>query len=587
MTRRRRYWVQLWRWLPRARLISGLILLAFVLLHLLNHALGLVSLNAAEVGREWFLALWRNPVGSTALYGGLFVHVLAAFVALFRRRTLRMAVGEGVQITLGLVIPLLIAVHVVATRGVHEVYGVQDTYAFVVLSLWVWEPWQGLLQAIALLVVWGHGILGLHFWWRLKPNYPRWRTTLFVCALLVPAASLAGFASAGQQVALLMRDGHWLARQLEIINMPQDAVAWVYSTAGNVRWSVLIAVGLLLSVHLLRWLWRRRGQRVAITYPDGRSVTVPTGTTVLEASRIGDIPHASVCGGRGRCSTCRVRLVSGAEQVSPPSREELQVLRRVRAADSVRLACQLRPTADVAVVPLLEPTAGPRDGFRQPAYLQGSEREIAVLFADLRAFTKFSESKLPFDVVFALNQYFRVMGEAVEKSGGRLDKFIGDGVMALFGIQRGVDLGCQNALRAAQEMSLALERLNQQLAQDLEQPFRMGIGIHAGPAIVGEMGYRHAVSVTAVGDTVNTASRLEALTKEFGAQLVVSMDVVNRAGLDMAEYETRDVAIRGRDAGLPVVLVPDARTLVLPADSTAGRRGDAAKPVEGAPAAGL
>jgi adenylate cyclase len=242
----------------------------------------------------------------------------------------------------------------------------------------------------------------------------------------------------------------------------------------------------------------------------------------------------------------------------------------------------VRPNGDVGVVPLLEATAGPRDGLNRPGYLQGSEREIAVLFADLRAFTQFSESKLPYDVVFALNQYFRVMGEAVDKAGGRLDKFIGDGVMALFGVERGVDRGCQNALRAAQEMSLALERLNQQLAHDLERPFRMGIGIHAGPAIVGEMGYRHAVSVTAVGDTVNTASRLEALTKEFGAQLVVSADVVSRAGVDLSDYEIREVTVRGRGAALPVYLVPDARALNLPSDNVAGPAATAASEVAAA-----
>ncbi|MFP6697518.1 MAG: adenylate/guanylate cyclase domain-containing protein, partial [Alphaproteobacteria bacterium] len=129
-----------------------------------------------------------------------------------------------------------------------------------------------------------------------------------------------------------------------------------------------------------------------------------------------------------------------------------------------------------------------------------------MLFADLRAFTKFSESKLPYDVVFALNQYFRGMGQAVEEAGGHLDKFICDGVMALFGVRGDLEQGCQQALEAAAGMSHALEHLNHQLLHDLDQPLR--IGIHAGPAIVGEMGYLAETTITAIGDNINTALRL-------------------------------------------------------------------------------
>src|SRR5690606_12379662 len=110
----------------------------------------------------------------------------------------------------------------------------------------------------------------------------------------------------------------------------------------------------------------------------------------------------------------------------------------------------------------------------------------------------------PYDVVFVINQYFGAMGRAIESSGGRLDKFIGDGVMALFGVERGLEAGCRDAVAAARAMAEALRQLNQHLRHDLREPLRMGIGIHAGPAIVGEMGYRAATSLTAIGDAVNT-----------------------------------------------------------------------------------
>ncbi len=94
-------------------------------------------------------------------------------LALVRRRRLAMPPGEAVQIVFGLAIPLFLATHVTATRGAHEFHGLEDSYAFVLLSLWLWDWQQGLLQSVAVLVAWTHGCLGLHYWLRLKPDYQR------------------------------------------------------------------------------------------------------------------------------------------------------------------------------------------------------------------------------------------------------------------------------------------------------------------------------------------------------------------------------------------------------------------------------
>ena len=204
----------------------------------------------------------------------------------------------------------------------------------------------------------------------------------------------------------------------------------------------------------------------------------------------------------------------------------------------------------------------PSDPLR-PSLDQGAEQDVAILFADLRAFTAFAERRLPYDVVFVLNQYFAAMGDAIEQSGGYLDKFVGDGVMALFGLHGDPGRGCLEALRAAVAMAEALDTLNQTLAADLAEPLQLGIGIHVGSAIVGEMGHRRARSLTAVGDAVNIASRLEALTKEYGAQLVFSDEVARRAGVDLGETPTFDVDIRGRTAPLRVRVATRASDLTL------------------------
>jgi adenylate cyclase len=304
----------------------------------------------------------------------------------------------------------------------------------------------------------------------------------------------------------------------------------------------------------VRDLWERRAGVVHLSYGERKSVSQPTGLTILEMSRLAGIPHASVCGGRGRCSTCRVRI--GGEdraKLAEPSPEEQKVLTRVGAPANVRLACQVRPPPGrYRVTPLLPPSAGPLEAYRRQPQAHGGERQVAILFADIRGFTAISEGKLPYDVVFLLNRYFRATGQAIESAGGRLDKFIGDGVMALFGLTSDPALACRQALEAARRMSIALDDLNEALSGDLELPLRIGIGLHAGTTIVGEMGYERATQLTAIGDTVNIASRLESLTKDFAVELVVSEELLQLAGLDLPDADRQEVDIRGRQGRLAV-----------------------------------
>ncbi|MFQ5954155.1 MAG: adenylate/guanylate cyclase domain-containing protein [Kiloniellales bacterium] len=549
--------------LRQVRLASGLVLFTYLVSHFLNHALGLVSLEAMEAGRLVFLALWRNWVGTPILYLSLVAHLLLALWALYwRRQLMRIPFWEMAQLVLGLAIMPLLLQHILGTRIAFELLETTDSYTYVVMVLWLLAPEIGLQQAAGLSVAWLHCCIGLHLWLRLKPWYGRLVPYLYGLALLLPVAALTGFVMAGKEIAVLAQDPDWVEDAMLAIGFPSaENVAWLHRVETLVLGTFAALVVLTLAARQVRGYVERRHGLVRIGYPDGRVVEVPVGVSVLEASRLAGIAHASVCGGRGRCSTCRVRVGEGLDEVVPASEAERRVLDRVGAPPNVRLACQLRPAGDIGVTPLLPPTASPRDGFRRAAYLQGTEAEIAILFADLRAFTKLSERRLPYDVVFLLNRYFESMGRAVEDAGGRIDKFIGDGVMALFGLDSKPDQACRQALTAARTMGAKLEELNQALKPELEAPLRIGIGIHVGPAIVGEMGYSRATSVTAVGDAVNTASRLEAQSKGFGAELVVSEAVAERAGIDLSGFEARETQLRGRREPLKVRVVPDARSL--------------------------
>jgi len=556
----------------RLRLVSGSILFVYVLTHFLNHALGLISLQAMEDGRRVFLATWRNPVGTTLLYGSLLAHFLLALWAVYQRRRLRaMPPTEAVQLLLGLAIVPMLAQHVIGTRGAHELYDVNDSYTYVVLTLYHFQADKGLWQSAALLVAWWHGCLGLHFWFRLRLWYPRWRPLLFALALLIPVFGLIGFLDAGREASRLAADQGWLQSALAAMNLPsREGLAVLQAIEVQIYWWFAGLLALTLAARTVRSLVEIRRGLVRITYPGGREVQTIPGPSILEVSQLAGIPHAAVCGGRGRCSTCRVRVTLGLEGLPPPSVGEAAVLARVGAAPNVRLACQARPVQDVTVVPLLPSNATARDARPRPAHLQGREKEIAILFADLRGFTQLSEKKLPYDVVFVLNRYFAAMGQAVEEAGGHVDKFIGDGVMALFGTGESTDtrLACRQAIEAARGMSLALDTLNKTLMHDLEKPLRIGIGIHVGPAIVGEMGYAGATTLTAIGDAVNTASRLESMTKEFGCELVLSEDVARYAGLDLSMWPVKETEIRGRSEKLKLSAVAKAHQVPDPGRET-------------------
>ena len=231
------------------------------------------------------------------------------------------------------------------------------------------------------------------------------------------------------------------------------------------------------------------------------------------------------------------------------------------APPNVRLACQVRPWHDLSVVPLLPAEAQASDGFTQPGYLAGQEQEVTVLFADLRGFTAIAEDKLPYDVVFLLNRYFDVVGTAIEQAGGIANQFTGDGVMALFGVQTRPAEGCRQALAAAVAIVRGIADLNLSLVEEMEEPLRVGLGVHTGPAVVGRMGRGLALYLTAVGDTVHVASRLQELTKDYGCQLVISDLVAARAGLQMSSFPCHEITVRNRRDPLVIRTIDNVQAL--------------------------
>ena len=523
----------------RLRLGSALIMLAFVVCHLCAHAFLLVSFDAADAALNLLMAPWRTSIGLALLAAAAAVHYANALWSIWLRRSLSPSRWEWWQLGLGLCIPALLVHHVVSVRIAIGVAGFDGTYDSVLALQWLVLPWLAVIQAAAVIVVWAHAMIGLHFWLRTKPSYPQWRGALAIAGLLLPTLALSGYVAAGNQV--LRSAG------AQVPSSMTDAMIGQTNRIAAIGWSLHLALVLLpFAARGVRRMVEWRNRPPLLTHAGGRTVAMLPGATVLETLREHGIPHAAVCGGRARCTTCRVLVTQGLDALPAPEALEAKALTRIAATPGMRLACQIRPTADIAVTPLLAADASAADGTVRGG-LEGRERLITVVFVDLRGSTTLAERKLPYDVLFLLNQFFHAMTQALAATNGHNSQFTGDGLMALYGLYTDDPAaGAADAVRGAREMLLRLGELNRKLGDELEAPLRIGVGIHLGEAITGAMGPPKSQIISAIGDTVNTAARLESLTKDYDCALILSRRAAEAAGLDLGGRDLHECAVKGR-----------------------------------------
>ncbi len=533
-------------WRNNLRLSSALVLLSFVIGHLLAHCFLIVSVEVADAVFNATMSVWLSRPGTVLLLTAFSVHYANALWSIYARHTLRLAPWQWVQAGLGLCIPLLILNHVMGTGVANRTLGVVSSYKSVLVSHWVAAPWHLGVQAAAVLVIWIHACIGIHFWLRPKPAYARYRPYLFAFALLLPSLALAGYVAAGNEAIRASRQSGYVARVISDAHVTPRTAGTVAELAELGIVIHLALIGLAFGAREVR-LWRRRHRKLPrLSHASGVAMPMQAGASVLETLRQEGVPHAALCGGRARCTTCRVLVTKGAEALLPPSGLEAAALARIAAAPGVRLACQLRPSGDISVMPLLAADAGAAEGNLRGGF-EGSERLITVVFVDLRGSTSLGESRLPYDVLFILNRFFREMSKAVEATNGHYSQFTGDGLMALYGLNAADPAtGPADALRGAQIMLSELDALNHRLRDELAAPLRIGIGIHYGEAIVGAMGPPRSQIITAIGDTVNTCARLESLTKDYDCAAVISQRAAELAGLDPGGHELKQAAVKGR-----------------------------------------
>ena len=552
------------------RIYTGILLFFYSLTHLLNHSVNVISIEAADFVREnYFHFLWKNSIGYFLLYASLIIHIILGFYSILTKKSFKITGREWIQILFP-VLALLVLLQHIGGGFILSRFDVDIKYSllYALLSSDPNELVAGaVLFSLMVIFIWVHGVIGIHG--LLKFNFKSYQRFMFGFKFIywfVPVGAILGFIAGLRETSVLATIENLKGNENFIMSffgaIPQEAFAYLMPVEPYVMNNYPIFVLAVLVLSILNVVRSKYFGRVKISYPGGNEYTVPKGTTVLEASRLASIPHVSVCGGKGRCTTCRVKIVSGTDGIAAPNVHETKIIKRLGFDSDVRLACQLKVSKNLSVIPLINPETKEIKA-RTPVGLSGKEKETVVVFIDLREFTKLSEKKLPYDVVYILNKYYSVCGEIIEKNKGRLDKFIGDGIMAIFDGAETSSENCKNSIKAAQQVSIAIKELNAQIKNDFSEELRFGIGIHVGNTIVGMMGYGNTVTETVVGDNVNIASRLEELNKKYGSELVVSKDVLDAAKVNTKQFKNEKIKIRGRENELQIFSLEHAYNLKL------------------------
>ena len=262
-----------------------------------------------------------------------------------------------------LIIPLL-ASHVLGVTLAANMFSMVPSYESVLTFFWVQAPHEGLRQALVVAVTWIHGCAGLFTWMRLKPWWDKAAMVAYPLAVLIPVSALLGFVEAGNEVIALS------AASTVQPTPPSEEIIAKFQTYNTILWSVIGGYVVLVVITLLARMVRLSASKpgiVTLSYLTGDTIRTEGGISLLEAAEANDLPHANICKGRGRCATCRVRIISSSEELPAPSELEAKTLERFECPENVRLACQLVPmSGTIELERVLPPDVG-LDAVRPPS----------------------------------------------------------------------------------------------------------------------------------------------------------------------------------------------------------------------------
>lgn len=355
----------------RLRLVSGLTLLLFAAMHLSNLAFALRSLDALDAARYYLMVPWTTIPGSLLLLAAAIVHGSMGLVSIAQRRSLAISRTDWVQMILGIMTVPLLLNHALLTGILGRIYPqFQLNYSFVLLLYWKFFPVAALQQILLLVILWVHGGIGLYQWLVLKPVWTRIGAAFMPVLFLVPILALLGFVQGGRD-ALARLDAlqSWRDKAdslVEVIETARPQLDGIQAGVLLVYGTLLLAALATMSIRILR----HRTSPVTIAFDGGTIVTGRAGLSILDISLLGNVAHAHVCGGRGRCGTCVVSIDAQHANLSPVNDIEAHTLARIGAARHERLACQARLMEGSIHVTRLQPVYVDAEAARHPMRAQ-------------------------------------------------------------------------------------------------------------------------------------------------------------------------------------------------------------------------
>lgn len=259
---------------------------------------------------------------------------------------------------------------------------------------------------------------------------------------------------------------------------------------------------------------------------DNKIVYASPDSTILEAMHEAEINHTHVCGDNARCTTCRVYIIDGLSNCLPRNEKETHLAEKLGLPQDIRLACQTKISGNIAIrrpvvddldIEIVLKQLG--DG---PGSKLGQEKNLAILFTDIENYTEFAEALPAYDVVHVLNRYYQTMNEIIVQHKGVISDVAGDGILALFGAIEDSKNPVLDAINAVNAMNAALIQFNGYLKQMYDRSFGIRAGINFGKVIVGNFDTGMMNKISAIGDAVNFASRIETANKDFDTKLLIS-----------------------------------------------------------------
>ncbi len=291
-----------------------------------------------------------------------------------------------------------------------------------------------------------------------------------------------------------------------------------------------------------------------------KRISIQKDQTILDAALEAGLPHFHACGGNAECSTCRIMVVDGIECLSPVNELEGNLRQTVPFPPKIRLACQTCVEQGAVKVKriildgtnLSNPIKRKISNFHQKL---GEKKELVLFFLDIRNFTPFVETFLPFDVIHVIRGCYVIFNEMIKRHKGTIIDTSGDGFYAVFGMESGISDAANNAIDAGKAILKEIRKFNETyLDPYFGTSLEVGIGVHCGQVIVGEVNVGEKSQLSVMGLAVNIAARIQASTKKLNNNFIASEDVMKISGYYAGE-EVRTVKLRGINNTFRVQLI--------------------------------